>query len=67
MRTEVELRRDGMQALIQALGLVEAERFMAAVSRDRFDYTEWRRLGLPDLSLNELAERANRLSQGMND
>jgi len=56
-----------MQALIQALGLVEAERFMAAVSRDRFDYTKWRRLGLPNLPLNELAERANRLSQGMNE
>ena len=36
----------GMQALISALGLVEAERFLVAVSRDRFDYTEWRRTGL---------------------
>ena len=48
-----------MHALISALGLVEAERFLMAVSRDRFDYTEWRRLGLPYLPLEELARQAN--------
>ncbi len=59
MRTEAEIRVAGMQALIGALGLVEAERFLMAVSRERFDYTEWRRHGLPDLSLDELARQAN--------
>ncbi len=48
-----------MNALIGALGLVEAERFLMAVSRERFDYTEWRRHGLPELSLEELARLAN--------
>ena len=43
MRTDAEIRLAGMSALIEALGLVEAARFIAAVSRDRFDYTEWRR------------------------
>ncbi len=59
MKTETEIRVAGMHALISALGLVEAERFLMAVSRDRFDYTEWRRLGLPDLPLEELARQAN--------
>lgn len=59
MKTESEIRVAGMHALIGALGLVEAERFMMAVSRERFDYTEWRRHGLPDLSLDELAHLAN--------
>ena len=63
MKTESELRLDGMQALIHALGLVDAERFVAAVSRDRFDYTEWRQRGLPLLSLDALAAEANRLSE----
>lgn len=31
-------------------GLVEAERFLAAVSRDKFDYAEWRRTGLPAMT-----------------
>ena len=51
-----------MQALIGALGLVEAERFLAAVSRDKFDYTEWRKTRLPDMSLNEIAVATNRLA-----
>ena len=55
MNTEAEIRIKGMQALIGALGLVDAERFMAATSRDRFNYTEWRRLGLPNIGLQELA------------
>ena len=59
MKTEAEIRVAGMNALIGALGLVEAERFLMAVSRERFDYTEWRRLGLPDLTLEELARLAN--------
>jgi hypothetical protein len=40
-------------------GLVEAERFIMAVSRERFNYTEWRRHGLPDFPLDELAKLAN--------
>lgn len=65
MNTEAEIRVKGMQALIGALGLVDAERFMAAASRDRFNYTEWRRLGLPDMGLQELAAAANQMSAAM--
>ena len=59
MRTEAEIRTTGMQALIAALGLVEAERFIAALSRDKFAYTQWRRTGLPDTDIETLAEQAN--------
>jgi len=43
--------------------LIEAERFIAAVSRDYFDYTEWRRQGLPRMDLDELGKSANLLSK----
>ena len=59
MKTDTEIRVDGMNALIQALGLVEAERFLMAISRERFNYTDWRRSGLPDLPVEELARLAN--------
>lgn len=62
MNTEAEIRVKGMQALIDALGLVDAERFVAANSRDRFNYTEWRRLGLPDVGLQYLAIAADQMS-----
>lgn len=56
----------GMQALIGSLGLIEAERFLIAVNQDKFNYTEWRRTGLPDMSLEEIAAQANHLSKQFN-
>jgi hypothetical protein len=66
MKTEAEIRMKGMQALISALGLVEAERFLVAVSRDKFDYTEWRRTGLPEIGIEEIATAANKLADSLN-
>lgn len=62
MTTETELRLQGMRVLIDAMGLVETERFLATINREKFDYTEWRKSGLPDLSIDEIAIRANSLS-----
>lgn len=66
MKTEAEIRMTGMQALINALGLVEAEQFMVSISRDRFNYTEWRRHGLPEMSLEALSQAANRYAEELN-
>lgn len=66
MKTEAEIRMKGMQALISALGLVEAERFLVAVSRDKFDYTEWRRAGLPEMTIEEISTAANKLADTLN-
>ena len=63
MKTEAEIRMKGMQALIGALGLVEAERFLAAVSRDKFDYTEWRKTGLPAMGIEDMSAAANKLAE----
>ena len=62
MKTEAEIRNAGMRALIQALGTVEAERFIATLTRDRFDYTEWRKTGLPDLDIEQLSAQAAQYS-----
>jgi hypothetical protein len=62
MKTDSEIRLKGMQALISTLGLVEAERFILVMTRDRFDYTQWRQEGLLKISLKELAQEANTLT-----
>jgi hypothetical protein len=36
------LRDKGMRILAEQLGLVEAERFIALIRREPFDYTQWR-------------------------
>ncbi|EIC20313.1 hypothetical protein [Thiorhodovibrio frisius] len=40
MMTDTEIRVAGLQAPISALGSIEAERFLATMSRERFDYTK---------------------------
>jgi len=40
--TERELRQQAVRALTDSLGPVEALRFLALVSREPFDYQEWR-------------------------
>lgn len=58
MKIEAEIRQVGINAPIQALCTVEAEQFIAALTRDRFDYTEWRQTGLPDLDIEMLSAQA---------
>lgn len=62
MKNESEIRMLGMQALIGTLGLVETERFLMGVNQDKFNYTEWRRTGLPDMSIEQIAATANQLT-----
>ena len=41
--TDTEVRIKGMEALIAALGEVNAEKFITLIMREPFDYTEWQR------------------------
>jgi hypothetical protein len=58
MQTDAEIRQHGMDALIQALGLVEAERFFVLMQREHFDYTAWRKNLWQGLSVTELSRQA---------
>jgi len=58
MNTEMTLRTEGMKALINSLGRVEAERFISLIIRDPFDYTEWQRDLFNNLSVKELSNMA---------
>ncbi|MEI6268147.1 MAG: hypothetical protein WCP01_04640 [Methylococcaceae bacterium] len=58
LRAETEIRQVGMLGLKKALGTVETERFVAALTRDRFDYTEWRKTSLPNLDIETLSTQA---------
>lgn len=50
-----------MDVLVSQVGLLETERFIAHLSRERMDYTKWRQDQFEDLSLEELG-RATRES-----
>jgi len=42
MTSNTVLLNKGMECLMEKLGLVEAERFIALVNSEPFDYTKWR-------------------------
>ncbi len=42
MRTNTEIKMAGFELLSNHLGMVEAERFIALIQREKFDYTKWR-------------------------
>lgn len=58
MITDQEIRLNGMRTLIQALGEVQAERFIALIQRDNFDYTQWQQDLFNEMSVEELSSRA---------
>jgi hypothetical protein len=58
MMTDTELRLQGITVLARALGSVEAERFVALIQREPFDYTKWRQDKWNDLSVEEISSRA---------
>ncbi|MBK9502487.1 MAG: hypothetical protein IPQ05_22790 [Leptospiraceae bacterium] len=43
LHTDTEIKSQGMKVLIKNLGMVEAEKFVALIQREPFDYTEWQR------------------------
>lgn len=58
MRTDTEITFDGMQILIDKLGMVEAEKFIAIIHTEAFDYTQWRERLWTDKSVQELSHEA---------
>jgi hypothetical protein len=58
MRTDTEVRICGLRALVDALGTVEAERFITLILREPFDYTTWQRHLWADRSVDEISKAA---------
>ena len=58
MITDTEIKAKGMHVLAQYLGDVEAERFIALIQREPFDYTKWRQDMDEDLSIEEISREA---------
>ena len=63
MKTDTDIRFEGIRALMQVLGTVEAERFIALINRERFDYTEWRKCQWQEETVASIANRARLLRE----
>jgi hypothetical protein len=56
--TDTILRKHGINILLENLGTVETERFIALLLREPFDYTEWRKDLFVDLTVEEISQKA---------
>ena len=56
--TDNEIKIQGLDALIQALGEVQAERFISLILREPFNYTEWQKKLWVDKSIEEISSMA---------
>ena len=51
----------GIRCLNNELGILDAERFVALISRESFDYTEWRKNNLfVNMGIDEIIEEADK-------
>lgn len=54
MTRETVLINQGIQCLIDNLGIIGAEEFISLVLREQIDYTEWQREHYKDVTSEEL-------------
>lgn len=54
----MEIMNRGISCLIQQMGVVEAEKFISIINREKFDYTKWQQHLFEDMELGEINEAA---------
>lgn len=58
MITDNKIKLKGLEALVSALGEVQAEKFISLILREPFDYTLWQKDIWSDVGLEELSQKA---------
>jgi hypothetical protein len=59
--TDTEVKQKGLGALLDALGEVDAERFITLLNRDPFDYTQWQRNAFEKMGVDQISSKAMEL------
>jgi hypothetical protein len=63
MITDTEIKIKGLNALVNELGDVMAERFIALILKEPFDYTKWQKNLFDDVDLVGLSKKAMKKRQ----
>ena len=58
MRSTAAILNDGINCLIEKLGVLETEIFISHILRESFDYTAWQKEHYADISVHELNQKA---------
>lgn len=63
MDSTMEIMNKGINCLIQQMGVVEAEKFISIINREKFDYTKWQSHLFEDMTLEEINKLAATFSK----
>lgn len=58
MKNDTLIRIEGMEALTEKLGMVEAERFIMLIRREPFDYSRWQENLFEGMSIEAISAKA---------
>jgi hypothetical protein len=58
MSTTATIMRDGINCLVERLGVIETEIFISQLIREPFDYTQWQREYYAGMTVSELNKKA---------
>ncbi len=58
LRTDTVVKSDGMKALLDTLGKVDAERFISLIIKEPFDYTKWQNNLFHNMNVRDLSKAA---------
>jgi len=58
MRSTAVILNDGMNCLLEKLGILETEIFISHILREPFDYTTWQKEHYANISVQELNRKA---------
>jgi hypothetical protein len=58
MSTTATIMRDGINHLVERLGVVETEIFISQLLKEPSDYTKWQREHYANMSVSELNKKA---------
>lgn len=63
MESTSEIMSKGMKCLMEQMGVIEAERFISVIIREKFDYTKWQRDYFDAKSPTEIRGEASRFEK----
>ncbi|MCL2598275.1 MAG: hypothetical protein FWD66_11645, partial [Paludibacter sp.] len=58
MYSTATIMNDGINCLVERLGIIETEIFISQIIREPLDYTKWQKEHYADMSVSELNKRA---------
>lgn len=58
MISDMEIMDRGINCLLEKLGVIETERFIAVINKEKFDYTKWQRRRFDNMGSDEFNEAA---------